>query len=73
MNGMLVFISVVLILQLVMFFVIRARRKKIKTSSVIERYNIKTAGDAFRIMNDPTLPEEDRLEIEKLYNGEEES
>jgi hypothetical protein len=70
MNGIIVLVSIVLILQVVMFFVIRAKRKKEKANSVIDRYNIKTAGDAFRIMNDPTLPEEDRMEIEKLYNGE---
>jgi hypothetical protein len=70
MNGIIVLVSIVLILQVVMFFVIRAKRKKEKANSVIDRYKIKSAGDAFRIMNDPSIREEDRLEIEKLYNGE---
>ncbi len=69
MVSLVVFIVLVLVLQIVFFFMIRARRKKEKESSVIEKYNIKSPGDAFKLMNDMTLPKNDRLEIERLYQG----
>lgn len=70
MVSLIVFIGLVLTLQVVLFFVIRAKRKKEKENSVIEKYNIKTSGDAFKLMNDMDLPEADRLEIERLYQGQ---
>ncbi len=60
----------VLILQVVMFFVIRKKRQQEKAEDVMTKYNIKTAGDAFRCINDHSIPEADRQAIEKLYRGE---
>lgn len=70
MTMLIAFVVAVLILQLAMFFIIRAKRKKERENSVIEKYNIKSAGDAFKLMNDNSIPEEDRIKIEQLYNGE---
>lgn len=67
MISLMVFVSLVLILQVTLFFVIRARRKKEKERNVIEKYHIHSAGDAFQLMNDLSIPEVDRLEIERLY------
>ena len=64
------FISIVLIVQIVLFFLIRSKRKKEKEKSIIEKYNIQSPGDAFKLMNDMSVPEKDRLEIERLYLGE---
>jgi hypothetical protein len=70
MKLLIVVVSVVLVLQIALFFAIRARRKNDKENSVIEKYNIKSAGDAFRLLNNPEIDEADRAEIERLYNGQ---
>ncbi|MEO1052932.1 MAG: hypothetical protein AAFX87_20020 [Bacteroidota bacterium] len=62
--------SLVLILQVALFFIIRAKKKKEKEDSVIEKYNIRSASDAFKLINDQEIPEEDRVKIEQLYKGE---
>ncbi len=63
----------VLLFQIGLFFLIRYRKKKEKESSVIEKYNIRTAKDAWDLLSDPDLPEDDREKIQKLYQGEEEA
>ena len=68
---LIILVSVALLVQLGLFFLIRAKKKQFK-NSVIGKYNIKSAGDAWRLMNDPSIPESDRSEIEKFYKGEEE-
>lgn len=71
MNGLLVFVILVFVLQVVLFFVIRKKRKQEKETNVIEKYNIRTSSDAFRLIQDTSLPEEDRRKIEALYKGDE--
>lgn len=73
MNMLIVFVVAVLILQVAMFFMIRAKKKKERENSVVEKYKIKSAGEAFKLMNDNAIPEEDRIKIEQLYNGDETS
>ncbi|MBL6447391.1 hypothetical protein JMN32_13815 [Fulvivirga sp. 29W222] len=73
MNWLLLFVSLVLILQVVMFFMIRAKRKKDKRDNVIEKYNIRTPADAFRLLQNPDLPEDDLRKIEELYRKDMES
>ncbi len=68
-----VFLGFALVLQIVLFFIIRARRKREKENNVLEKYDIRNAADAFKRMNDMSIPEEDRMEIERLYQREEES
>ena len=72
MLGMNILIGIVilaLLLQIGLFFLIRSKKKELK-SGVIERYNIKSPADAWRLINDLTIPEADRQEIERLYKGE---
>jgi len=71
MTFLIILVSFALLVQLGLFFLIRARKKQFK-SSVIGKYNIKSSGDAWRLLNDPSIPEVDRLEIEKFYKGERE-
>lgn len=52
---------------------IRKKRRHDKEHSVIEKYNIRSSGDAFRLLQDPEISEEDRKEIERLYKGNENS
>ena len=72
MNLIIIFVVFILLFQITLFFVIRARNKKMKKEDVIEKYAIKTPGDAFELMNNPEIPEEDRIKIEKIYRGENE-
>ncbi|MTI22556.1 hypothetical protein E1176_16105 [Fulvivirga sp. RKSG066] len=69
MNGFIIFVVAVLTLQVVLFFVIRKKKRQEKENSVIEKYNIKSSSDAFRLIQDQSIPEEDRQEIERLYKG----
>ncbi len=70
MNFIIALVVIVLIIQIGLFFLIRAKKKKDKENSVIEKYNIKSAGQAWNLINDPETPEDDRIEIEKIYQGE---
>lgn len=67
MNWLLVFVFLVLTFQIVMFFIIRAKRKKDKRENVIEKYNIRTPADAFRLLQNHDLPKDDLKKIEELY------
>ncbi len=71
MNGLIIFVSAVFILQIVLFFVIRKKRREEKKHSVIEKYNIKSSGDAFRLLQDADVPDDDKSKIEELYHGKE--
>lgn len=70
MNAFLIFVVIVLLLQVGLFFMIRKKKKEQKRTSVIEKYNIKSASDAFRLIQDDSIPQEDRDKIERLYKGE---
>ncbi|MEQ9425259.1 MAG: hypothetical protein RJQ09_12620 [Cyclobacteriaceae bacterium] len=72
MNFLIALVVGALVLQIVLFFMIRAKKKKLK-DGVIGRYDIRTPADAWKLMNDQSIPEEDRLEIERIYKGEDET
>ena len=63
-----IFVGVVFVIQIALFFIIRAKKKQERESNVLIKYNINTPADAFKRMNDMTIPEVDRMEIEKLYS-----
>ncbi|MBL3657850.1 hypothetical protein [Fulvivirga sediminis] len=62
-------VLMILAFQVIMFFVIRDRRKKEKASSIVEKYRIQSRSDAFRLLQDPDIPEIDRIKIEKVYHA----
>ncbi|QSE98231.1 hypothetical protein [Fulvivirga lutea] len=64
-------VSAVLVLQIVLFFMIRAKKKEERENNVLLKYDINSPADAFKKMNDMSIPEEDRLKIEELYQGKE--
>ena len=53
--------------QVVLFFVIRARKRKIRSEDVLFKYNIESRSDLWKRLNDPSIPEEDRKKLDKLY------
>lgn len=70
MTLLIIFLVIALGLQVGLFFVIRSKKKKERQNNVLIKYNINSPADAFKKMNDMTIPESDRLEIERLYQGE---
>ncbi len=69
MESILLFVVFAFAIQVLIFIFVR-KKKKQEESGVVAKYNIRSAADAFRLINDPHVPEEDRLEIEKFYKGE---
>ena len=70
MSTFLIFAFIVLLMQIGLFFMIRKKKKDQKKNSIIEKYDIKSPSDAFRLIQDPSVPQEDRDKIELLYKGE---
>jgi hypothetical protein len=64
---LIIFIAIVLAIQFLLFFYSR-KLKKHNREHVLTRYNIKTAKEAWEYLQDPKIPEDDRLEIQEYYN-----
>jgi cbb3-type cytochrome oxidase subunit 3 len=71
MKWLAIFLVIILLGQVILFFYSRQLKKEMK-NSVIEKYNLKTPKDAWQAMADPDIPDEDRREIKRLYEGNEE-
>ena len=71
MKWLAIFLVIILLGQVILFFYSRRLKKEMK-NSVIEKYNLKTPKDAWQALADPNIPEEDRREIKRLYEGNEE-
>lgn len=71
MKWLAILLILVLLGQVFLFLYSRKIRKNMKRS-VIERYNLKTPKDAWDALADPDIPEEDREEIKRLYEGKDE-
>ena len=66
-TNLLWFLVPVLALQILMFFVIRQRKKKWRKDDVLEKYGISTRGDLFRMLQNPHLTDEDRNKLQNIY------
>jgi len=73
MTPILIIIGIVLLAQVGIFIAVRKKIRNDKKNSVIEKYTIKSKGDAWRLINNPDIPDEDRLKIEALYKGNDNS
>ena len=70
MSSLLILALVALAIQIAMFFVIRTKKQKLKfPSEIAKKYRIQTRADAWKLMNDPDLSDEDRIEVEDLYKS----
>lgn len=72
MNLLIIVIIAVLGFQVTIFIMTRRKIKKERANSILEKHNIKNSGDAWRVINNPEIPEEDRHKIEELYRGDSE-
>ncbi len=68
-NTLLIIAIVILSFQIVMFFIIRVQKRNMKSNSVTGKYNIQSRNDAWKLLNDPGIPKEDKLKIEELYKS----
>ena len=71
MKLLIIAIVVVLGLQVLIFVITRKKIKKERANSIIEKYNIRSSGDAWRLINNLEIPEEDRQKMEEIYKGDE--
>jgi len=62
--------SVVILLQIGIFWMGSRLRKREKENSVVLKYNIDSRRKAWQLMQDESIPEADREEITRLYNEE---
>jgi hypothetical protein len=65
--------AIILILALlsqVGLFIYSRKVKKGLKQGVIERYNLRTPKDAWQALANPEIPDEDKKEIKRLYEGE---
>ena len=68
MSSLLIIALVVLVIQVLMYFSIRSRKQEYTYPSELQRkYQIKTRADAWKLLNNPELPEAEKVQIEDLY------
>ena len=60
-------ITIVFLLQVGLFIWARKVRKKEKQENVLLKYNINTRSEAWKLLNDPDVPEEDKARIQKIF------
>ena len=63
-----VLIIAALAIQVLILFLVRKKKRELKAkTAVLDKYKIKTRSDAFKVLSDVALPEDDREEIQKFY------
>ena len=70
MKWLFIVLTLVLLSQVVLFLYSRKLKKELK-DNVIEKYKLKTPKDAWDALANPDIPEEDKKEIQKYYEGKE--
>ena len=68
MTYLIIFVSVVLIFQIGMMFLIRWKKKKDREENVLYRYDINSPADAWKCLNNPDIPEDDKAKIQEYYS-----
>lgn len=69
MRLLIILVIFALLVQIGLFFLIRYKKKMDKKNNVLDKYDIKSAKDAWNVLSDPELPEEDREKIQSIYEG----
>jgi len=59
----------VLITLIIVFFFKLSKEKDAIDSGISKKYGIKTRNDAWNMINNPLVPDEDRKKIEELYQA----
>ena len=69
MKWFVIILVLALLSQIGLFLYSRKIKRRLK-ESVIEKYNLRTPKDAWEALGNPEIPEEDKKEIKRLYEGE---
>lgn len=67
------FLVFALLFQVVLFIMIRKKKKEMKEGDILSRYNINSRADLFRLLASRDLDEQDRAKLQALYDGEDEA
>lgn len=70
MTKLIIFIVLAIVIQIILFLYSR-KLKKQNREHVLTRYDIRTAKQAWDCLQDPELPEEDRIKIQEFYDAKE--
>lgn len=65
-----VLVAVVFVLQVGIFIWGRRIRKREKENNVLVKYNINTRQRAWQLLADQSIPDEDKVKIREVYDGE---
>jgi len=65
-----ILIAVVIVIQVGLLIWGRKIRKRARENDVLVKYNINTRQDAWKVLSNPDLPDDDREKLEALYNAE---
>jgi cytochrome c-type biogenesis protein CcmH/NrfF len=68
-TNLLWFLIPVLALQIVMFFVIRQKKKKMRKNDILAKYGISNRSDLFKMLQNPHLTDEDRNKLQNIYES----
>jgi hypothetical protein len=52
-----------------MMFVIRFKKKQDRKNNVLLKYDINTPKDAWECLNDPKIPDDEKVKIQEYYAG----
>ena len=68
MEAIIILVLAALVIQAVLFFVIKKKKKTLTGDDpVLEKYNIKSKADAFKLINSHILSDGDRARVEQFY------
>ncbi|MEM8895451.1 MAG: hypothetical protein AAGC88_12790 [Bacteroidota bacterium] len=62
------FLILALVSQVVLFFVIRKKKKEMQSGDILFRYNINSRGDLYKTLARQDLDKSDRQELQALYD-----
>jgi hypothetical protein len=67
MDNLWIFIAAALVIQLGYFLYSRHLKGKPRNSNMKDKYSIRSRNDAWKLLNDPSLPDQDREKILEIY------
>jgi heme/copper-type cytochrome/quinol oxidase subunit 2 len=70
MHWIYILLAIVAIIQIAIFIMARRIRRREKENNVLLKYNINSRQRAWQLLADPDIPEKDKIEIQKYYDGE---
>ncbi|GEM_PF-2978959 len=62
------FLVLALVAQVVLFFVIRRKKKEMQSNDILHRYNINSRADLYKALARQDLDETDRQELQAIYD-----